>query len=91
MASAFAGLLQQERTRRGLTGRGLARLLGASSAHVARITAGTRPPPLDAVERWADVLGLVGVDRRRFLVAALSAHAPASLLREVGVDLPDSQ
>lgn len=51
-----------------------------SRSTMSRIALGQRPPDIDALDDWADRLGLSGEDREEFIVAGTLAHAPKPVL-----------
>lgn len=44
---------------------------------------GERRPPLDSLEPWADVLGLKGQERERFILAGQLAHSPEAVRKHL--------
>ncbi len=57
-------------------------LMGTSSGFVNMLISGQRRPPLEWLERWAEVLKLTGVRRQRFFDLAEIAHLPKPLRRK---------
>ena len=51
--------------------------VSATPAHINMIAKGSRLPPLDRIEAWADALNLNGSERQEFIEAAWLAHCPA--------------
>ncbi len=58
-----------------------ARKVGTSQGFLSSIIRGTRTPPLDRLDKWADALGLKGDERAEFVRLANLAHCP-ELIRE---------
>jgi transcriptional regulator with XRE-family HTH domain len=56
--------------------REFARLAGANQSALSQMKLGRRPVPLARIEGWADVLGLSGRARERFLDLAEMTHIP---------------
>lgn len=79
MADAFGSLLAAHLTACSLGVRAFAREAKVVHSHVQRIMAGKRRPPLDALPTWADVLGLTGKDRDRFILAGQLTHCPEAV------------
>ncbi len=46
---------------------------GAQS-YLSKVIAGSKPPPLERIEAWADALGLVGEGRQEFIDLAALEH-----------------
>ena len=68
---------------RGITIAALAERLGCTASHVAAITKNRCNFPVDARDRWADALGLLGHDREPFQVMAAFAVLDECGVREV--------
>jgi hypothetical protein len=54
--------------------------------YLSKVIAGTKPPPMDRIDAWADALGLEGDVRREFMNLALEdllARAPSELRKWV--------
>jgi transcriptional regulator with XRE-family HTH domain len=68
----FAAAIQAS----GLSQTEIARRAGDNQSHLNAALRGKRAPPLHRVTAWADALGLNGLDRGAFLLAALRAQVP---------------
>jgi transcriptional regulator with XRE-family HTH domain len=79
--TGFAELLYALIERRGWSIREFASRAKTQHTVLSLIKAGTRPPPLKHMERWATVLGLDGKDREYFLDLAALACCPDRVLR----------
>lgn len=55
--------------------------VGHHNGVISRIRNGQRTPPLAAMEEWANVLGLKGAKKERFIELAEMAHAPERMVR----------
>lgn len=58
-------------------------MLGVTGPFVNQIIKRSRLPPLDLLEKWADVLSLTGSERARFLELGWLSHAPAEVRKMV--------
>jgi transcriptional regulator with XRE-family HTH domain len=70
MDSSFGGMLSAMLRARGLSAREFARAIGKplSYGFINRVILDQQPPPLDDLERWADVLELVrSAQREQFI------------------------
>lgn len=65
--------------RSGRSVREFARQAKTHEPGLSEIRRGIRPAPLVKVEKWADMLGLTGAERERFLDLAAYTHAPERL------------
>lgn len=72
----FGPVLAAHLERAGLSQRAFARRVGYSHVLVSYVITGRRTPPLEAIESWADELGVTGAERTRFIQLAWLAHAP---------------
>lgn len=66
---------------KGLSVRAFAPQLGVTPGMLSHIRTGYRPPPLDRLEKWADVFDLHGKDREYFLDLGALACCPERVLR----------
>lgn len=76
MARSFGSLLKAHIDYIGISQREFAKRIGAKQPTVNAIINGTRTPPLDEIDSWADQLGLKGVEREDFLETACLEHCP---------------
>jgi len=86
VSDPFPTLLYQLIARKGLSLREFARKAKTRQPALSEIKRGVRNPPLTSIERWADVLGLVGREREHFLDLAHLMQTPErirKLIREV--------
>lgn len=79
MSNGFARLFDQHLRDRGLSVRAFAQQCGVAWSFIQRVRTGRAPPPLERLEAWADLLGLVGRDRQRFRNLAYWAHVPLAI------------
>ena len=79
--TGFAEVLYALIERRGWSLREFAAKAKTQHTALSAIKAGTRPPPLKHMERWATVLGLDDKDREYFLDLAALACCPTRVLR----------
>lgn len=81
MPNRFAELLAAYLKRAGdLSVAAFAERVGLSQPTMHRVATGGRPPDLDALDRWADVLGLEGDERATFILAGQLAHCPQPIV-----------
>lgn len=59
--------------------RAFAQQVGVAWSFIQRIRSGRAPPPLERLETWADLLGLIGRERQRFRDLAYWAHVPSDI------------
>ena len=74
--SDFGKLLAQHLKRRRLSARGFALQVKVGTSFLRFVMLGERPVPPKRIEVWADVLGLSGEERERFVEEAWLTHAP---------------
>ena len=74
-------MLYQAIAQKGLTVSEFARLVKVPQPNVSEIKRGARRAPLAGIEKWADVLGLEGDERERFLDLAALTHTPERIQR----------
>jgi transcriptional regulator with XRE-family HTH domain len=77
----FGEVLYELIARKQLSVRAIAPRLGVSHSMLSHIHTGYRPPPLERLEKWADVFELEGKEREYFLDLAALACAPERVLR----------
>lgn len=77
----FASQFESALERANLSQREFARLIPCNSTLVSKVIKQQRTPPIDALERWIEVLQLTVEEREPFRVAALLAHAPDELFK----------
>ena len=75
-AGVFRALFCEAANRAGLSHAAFARMIGVTPPYISQVLSEMRPPPLDSIEHWADVLHLAGERRERFLTEAHLAHCP---------------
>jgi hypothetical protein len=68
---------------KGLSVSEFARLVKARQPNISEIRRGARRAPKAGITKWADVLGLKGEERERFLDLAALTHAPERIQRLV--------
>lgn len=88
----FSTVLVAAVTSAKLSLRQFASRVGVDQANLQAIIAGRRKPKLDALEPWADALGLAGPDRAAFLEAgwlALSPPQVATLVADLRAQVRD--
>ena len=73
---SFGTMLGSLLTRRDFSTRSFARAVKSSKSSISGITNNERTPPLDRLERWADVLALRGAERQLFIDLGALAHLP---------------
>lgn len=76
MADSFGSYLTALLAEKHLSMREFARLAGINQSALSQMKLGKRTVPLARVETWADVLGLTGRNRERFLDLAETTHIP---------------
>jgi transcriptional regulator with XRE-family HTH domain len=76
----FCSLLARHLGARNLSGNAFARLSGSNQSHLSKILRSQRPPPLERVAAWADLLQLSHQDRLVLVALAELEHVPAGLL-----------
>jgi transcriptional regulator with XRE-family HTH domain len=87
----FTELFRQHIAAAGISQAELARRANDHQSHINAALQGRAKPSLQRVAGWADALGLVGVDRRTFVLAAVRCHVPtelAGVIDEMLRDLP---
>lgn len=77
--TAFGRLMERQWSARGFSQRTFAQAPGCAPGAVQFVRIGRRRPPLRALDRWADALGLTGDDRAVFLLVARLEHAPSAV------------
>ena len=78
----FVAFLQELLTRRKLSLRQFAALVGVHPSTFDHLKAGRAKPPLHRIEHWAQVLQLDPKDRAQFLELARLEHCPPEIARE---------
>jgi len=76
MAQEFGALLYELIGRGGMSVSGFAERAGIHQPHLSAIRHGRRPAPMHRLEAWADLLGLRGEERERFLDLGAMTHCP---------------
>lgn len=81
----------------GMSRRAFASKAGTSAGFLTNICDGSRTPPLDRLNKWADLLKLSGSNRTEFMELAYLAHAPEEVramvgeLRRKGIKMRENQ
>ena len=83
MPDSFGDLLRKLLTRKGMSQMDLARDLGTTSSVISQTTTGSRLPPLDRIDLWADAMRLTEDEREEFALSAALAHCPEPIQREM--------
>lgn len=68
------------RRRSGMSATALGEQTGVPQSTMSRISLGQRPPDLDKLDPWADVLELDGEERDDFIVAGQLSHCPRQVV-----------
>lgn len=74
MSLQFGKALAVHLSKRGETQRQFAGAVKYDQPSLAQIISGSRKPPVDHLEPWADYLGLKGKDRETFLILGHLEH-----------------
>lgn len=77
--AAFPDLLAEILEKRQMSLRSFARSTGVPVSLLSRIKTGSRSVPSSRIEQWANLLGLVGDERTRFIDSALWTSVPSRL------------
>ncbi len=77
----FGEVLYELIAHKGVSVRAIAPRLGVSHSMLSHIHTGYRPPPLDRLEKWAEVFDLSGKDREYFMDLGALACCPPRVLR----------
>lgn len=78
----FAEVFASALAKSGLTQTAFAKQAGVAQPFVSQVAKGLRKPSLDNVERWAELLGLQGEERARFLRVGRLLHTPPEIRDE---------
>jgi transcriptional regulator with XRE-family HTH domain len=73
-------------TRRELSSAEFGRRVGLSSGHINNVRHGRRPPPLEGLDQWIEVLNLDPIEKAQFIRLARLLHCPPqvqSLVAEI--------
>jgi transcriptional regulator with XRE-family HTH domain len=77
MPQTFGALLAECLTKKDLSHRAFARLVGSSNGFVSQVIRGERLPPPDLIPAWAETLGLDKAGSDELWLHANLAHCPA--------------
>ena len=79
----FGALLKAFRHQRRLALKPFGELVGCSHTFISRVETGRRKPPMEMIDRWADVLKLSQAQRTALRIEAGLAFVPDSIREEV--------
>lgn len=86
MPTSFGKVFYQAIADAGMSANQFAKKVKTSSGYLSGIYSGGRTPPLKRVAIWADLLGLRGDDRIRFLALAELQHCPPAVQRYLFIE-----
>lgn len=77
MPTAFAVALRDHLAAKNLGQREFSRKANVNQGFISQILQGNRPPPMDRIGKWAEILGLDAAETERFELLAGLEHSPA--------------